>query len=198
MKKISKEEAIRIQKDAKTDPNSLEHAPTRNDQFARSIDTINRLRGYFIGNVADIGCEQGHGSLELKKLGFNVTAVDLIDSCVEKTRESGIVTIMAPMEDLPFKDKEFDTGLYSHVLEHSYDFEKAISEAKRVFRRLIIVVPINDPYNIPCHTSRIDNEAIIKNNFDGNVLLETCWYRLHWKDANGVDTKEFVYVIDLE
>jgi SAM-dependent methyltransferase len=167
-------------------------------QFTRSIDTVNRLKEFFIGKVVEVGCELGHASTEIEKLGFEVIALDLIKSCVEKSKKRGINAILGSMENLPFQDKEFDTGLYSHVLEHSFDFEKAVSEAKRVFKRLIIIVPINDPYNIPCHTSRIENEDIIRKCFPGKVLFEDIWYRLNWKNEKGEDTKEFVYIVDLE
>jgi ubiquinone/menaquinone biosynthesis C-methylase UbiE len=198
MKKITIQEAIKIQKDAKSKERTPQERYLKQIQFTRSIDTVKRLKKYFIGKVVEIGCELGHASLEIEKLGFEVVGVDLIDSCVKQAKEKGVNAILGSMENLPFKDKEFDTGLYSHVLEHSFDFEKAITEAKRIFKRLIIVVPINDPYNIPCHTSRIENEDIIRKSFPGKVVFEDVWYRLNWKNEKGEDTKEFIYIVDLK
>jgi SAM-dependent methyltransferase len=197
MKKLTLEEAIKIQKEAKTKGTTLEERSARWTQFNRSMDVVKRLKKYFIGKVAEIGCELGHASTEIEKLGLEVVGLDLIDSSVKEAKKRGVNAIIGAMENLPFKDKEFDTGLYSHVLEHSFDFKKAVSEAKRVFKRLIIIVPINDPYNIPCHTSRIENEDIIRKCFPGKVLLEDIWYRLNWKNEKGEDTKEFVYIVDL-
>lgn len=198
MKKISIDEAIKIQASVNTDDSTLkgqiEHQPFIN----RSIETVSKLKEYFIGKVAEIGCDFGHASLEIQKLGHEVIALDLVDFRVEETKKRGVNAIIGSMENLPFKDKEFDTGLYSHVLEHSYDFEKAVSEAKRVFKRLIIIVPIDCPYNIDCHTSRIENKDIIRNAFPGNVVFEAGWNRLNWKDEKGKDTMEFVYIVDLE
>jgi SAM-dependent methyltransferase len=197
MKKITIEEAIKIQAAINTDDSTIEGQVAHQPHINRAIDTVIQLKDYFIGKVVEIGCDFGHASLELQKLGHEVIALDLIESRVVEAKKRGVNAIVGSMENLPFKDKEFDTGLYSHVLEHSFDFEKAVSEAKRVFKRLIIIVPILDPYNIPCHTSRIESEDIIRNAFQGKVIFETEWNRLNWKDEKGKDTLEFVYVVDL-
>jgi len=197
MIKLSREEAAKVQAEANTDDSTIqgqiEHQPFIN----RSIDTVNQLKDYFVGKVVEIGCDFGHASTELQKLDHEVVAIDIVDFRVEAAKKRGVNAILATMENLPFKDKEFDTGLYSHVLEHSYDFEKAVSEAKRVFKRLIIIVPIKDAFYLPCHTSPIEDKAVIKNAFPGKVVLETEWNRLNWKDKEGHDTMEFVYIVDL-
>ena len=50
-------------------------------------------------------------------------------------------TIIAPAENLPFKDNIFDFVIASHVLEHSADPEKFLSELQRVARAGYIEVP---------------------------------------------------------
>jgi SAM-dependent methyltransferase len=50
-------------------------------------------------------------------------------------------TIIAPAENLPFKDGAFDFVIASHVLEHSADPEKFLSELQRVARAGYIEVP---------------------------------------------------------
>jgi len=197
MKKISKEEAIKIQTAANVDETTLKGRNEHQVFINKSIDTVKQLEKYFIGKVVEIGCDFGHASLEIKKLGHEVIAIDIVDFRVAEAKKKGINAIIASMEKLPFKDKEFDTGLYAHTLEHSYDFDKAVSEAKRVFKRLIIIVPINDPGNIPCHISKIEHRDIIRNNFPGKIILETNWNRLNWKNEKGEDTLEFVYIVDL-
>jgi SAM-dependent methyltransferase len=198
MKILTKEEAIKIQAEANTDDSTIEGQVTHQPHINRSIDTVDKLKNYFVGKVVEIGCDFGHASIEIQKLGHKVVAMDLVNFRVEEAKKRGINAVLGAMEELPFKDKEFDTGLYSHVLEHSYDFKKAVSEAKRVFKRLIIIVPIKDPYGIPCHTSSIDDPEIIRKNFPGKIVLETKWNRLNWKNKEGKDTLEFIYVVDLE
>ena len=62
-----------------------------------------------------------------------------------KFPEINIVT--ANIESLPFADKQFDIVTCSHTLEHVLDLPKAISELKRVARKLIITVPKQRYYN---------------------------------------------------
>lgn len=50
-------------------------------------------------------------------------------------------TIIAPAENLPFKDGSFDFVIASHVLEHSADPEKFLSELQRVAKAGYIEVP---------------------------------------------------------
>ena len=55
----------------------------------------------------------------------------------------GIEFYEAKAERLPFRDKEFDTVICTHVLEHILDLRAAISELRRITaQRLIIVVPM--------------------------------------------------------
>jgi SAM-dependent methyltransferase len=50
-------------------------------------------------------------------------------------------TVLGFVENLPFKDKSFDFVIASHVLEHSTDPEKFLSELQRVARAGYIEVP---------------------------------------------------------
>jgi SAM-dependent methyltransferase len=50
-------------------------------------------------------------------------------------------TVLGFVENLPFKDKSFDYVIASHVLEHSGDPEKFISELQRVAKAGYIEVP---------------------------------------------------------
>lgn len=49
---------------------------------------------------------------------------------------------LADAKNLPFPDGSFDTAVLAETLEHIDDPEKAISEALRVARRVIITVPL--------------------------------------------------------
>jgi SAM-dependent methyltransferase len=50
-------------------------------------------------------------------------------------------TVLAFAEDLPFKDNSFDFAIACHVLEHSEDPDKFLSEMQRVARAGYIEVP---------------------------------------------------------
>src|SRR5690606_9416289 len=72
---------------------------------------------------------------------------DLMDA-YESTREthwapffSDRPTVLGFVENLPYKDKAFDYVIASHVLEHSRDPEKFISELQRGAKAGYIEVP---------------------------------------------------------
>ncbi|MGH9012879.1 MAG: class I SAM-dependent methyltransferase [Acidimicrobiia bacterium] len=96
--------------------------------------------------VLEVGC--GAGALA-KALGrrHTVTACDIVvdDDLVSTTPE--ISFREANVEDLPFQDREFDTVVCTHTLEHVRDLQAAIGELRRVAReRLVVVVPMERPY----------------------------------------------------
>lgn len=83
--------------------------------------------------IVDIGGNDGHtfdgwGNRE------NITTVDIdlydIPNFVRSNAET-----------LPFEDKRFDTAILAEILEHVEDPIKALKEAKRVAKRVIVTVP---------------------------------------------------------
>ena len=50
------------------------------------------------------------------------------------------------VETLKFSDKEFDTVICTHTLEHVRNMHLAISELRRVGKKLIIIVPKQRAY----------------------------------------------------
>jgi SAM-dependent methyltransferase len=120
------------------------HEGTDNSQAC--IDRIvNDVTGH---SVADIGCGTGvllnhirKGNGELQRLA----GVDFVIDDASKL--SGIEYFAARIENLPFKDNEFDTVVCTHVLEHVLDFRKSLAELRRVAaKRVIIVVPREREY----------------------------------------------------
>ncbi|MBF0239910.1 MAG: class I SAM-dependent methyltransferase [SAR324 cluster bacterium] len=96
--------------------------------------------------VADIGC--GNGILAgLLANSYKVTGFDiLIDATIIK-RFPDVAFVKANLSSLPVNDKEFDTTICAHTLEHVNDLFDAIKELRRVTRsKLIIVVPKERPY----------------------------------------------------
>ncbi|WP_053998209.1 class I SAM-dependent methyltransferase [Ahrensia marina] len=99
-------------------------------------------------SVADIGCGTGvllnhirNGNSDLQRLA----GVDFVIDDASKL--SGIEYFAARIENLPFKDNEFDTVVCTHVLEHVLDFRKSLTELRRVAaKRVIIVVPREREY----------------------------------------------------
>ena len=64
-----------------------------------------------------------------------------------RAAHSGVSFREADAERLPFGDREFDTVVCTHTLEHVRDLRRAIDELRRVARqRIIVVVPKERPY----------------------------------------------------
>ncbi|MEK7546295.1 MAG: class I SAM-dependent methyltransferase [Patescibacteria group bacterium] len=97
--------------------------------------------------VLDAGCGEGVLSWYLAERGAKVTAMDISKPNVENARaflgKKGVldrVTVMlGDAENLPFPDASFDWVVSSHVLEHLPDFDKGLSEIRRVAKKRAIV-----------------------------------------------------------
>lgn len=92
--------------------------------------------------VLDIGCGLGLYVDYLVRCGFEATGLDFVSKFVNfaKRAKKGNF-IKGEMENLPFKDNEFDTVVLFNILEHGDD-RKILEEAKRVAgKRILVIVP---------------------------------------------------------
>jgi SAM-dependent methyltransferase len=107
-----------------------------------SLDLLNRIRAAEIetivaqfpagGRVLEIGAGTGRQALEVRRLGFDVEAIELRDSNYNQDR-------LFPITDydgrqIPFPDGSFDVVFSSNVLEHVRDLGQLEAEIKRVLR----------------------------------------------------------------
>jgi SAM-dependent methyltransferase len=113
------------------------------DLNSASIDLIQR---HVSGRkVIDVGC--GHGYMAgLLASRFETTAVDIVIPEALRKQYPAVTFHEGNVESLPFADQEFDTVVCSHTLEHVRDVRAAVSELRRIGRKLIIVVPRQRPY----------------------------------------------------
>lgn len=104
------------------------------------------------GKILDIGC--GRGFL-LKKLKAKAEpesrffGLDISQKLREiaKANNPGAEIILGDAESTPFKDNYFDFVFMTEVLEHLLDYDKALSEVKRVLKSggiFIATVPNRD------------------------------------------------------
>lgn len=155
----------------------------------RIKDSILKYKDYINGKVLDIGCGDGYGLDILRENGFESEGIDISAEKITIAQNNGHKARLGVMEKLPFKDKEFDTIFCSHTLEHSSYIEKACNEIKRVGKRAIIIVPIEENTQNPGHTSQINSPEYLKSFFsDCSIIHEEELQRLE---------KEYVLIIDL-
>lgn len=121
-----------------------------------ALDMIKSERGK-TGNalrVLDVGCGDGTYSEMISDMGNEVYGIDIRPDRVERAKQKGVKASVADLtKGLPFKDEFFDLIYAAEVLEHIYDTEFFLQEAKRVLRKngtLIVTVP-----NIACLPNRI-------------------------------------------
>lgn len=98
-------------------------------------------------SVLEVGCGEGFLANKIKQKGYNIVALDILIDSKLRQKYPGIKFKEGNVEKLPFKNKEFDTVICTHTLEHVQNLFLAINELRRVAKKcLIIVVPKQRPY----------------------------------------------------
>lgn len=85
-----------------------------------------------LSSALDVGCGTGLSTVALKEIAQNVVGVDASAEMIALApREKGIKYSVAPAENLPFEENEFDIITLSQVF-HWLDKDKFLAEANRV------------------------------------------------------------------
>ncbi|MFK7826208.1 MAG: class I SAM-dependent methyltransferase [Oligoflexales bacterium] len=90
--------------------------------------------------VADIGCGTGASTLQIAHtLNADIIAVDFVSEFTEilkgraKEKKLSIVTLVCPMEELPFKDNAFDL-IWSEGAIYNMGFEKGVNACRKFLK----------------------------------------------------------------
>jgi 2-polyprenyl-3-methyl-5-hydroxy-6-metoxy-1,4-benzoquinol methylase len=108
-----------------------------------------RLARWIVGQqVLDIGC--GFGALvdALRRRGFEVVGIDMLEDCIETGRQRYPQADLRVVTSgpLPFPDKSFDTVVLKDAIHHilaEADLAQFLQEVRRVCRGHIIVIDPN-------------------------------------------------------
>lgn len=85
--------------------------------------------------ILDVGAGNCLIASHLAKLGYDTTAVDIVNQSIVPA----ITPVIYPGNELPFSAKSFDVVLLLTVLHHTQNPEAVLSEALRVGKRVIIL-----------------------------------------------------------
>lgn len=110
---------------------------------------VDAMVGDLVGDsVCDVGCGTGALLTQLKARRSDLRRFTGVDfTVVDAAAIPGLEFVPARIESLPFADREFDTVVCTHVIEHVLDYRAAIAELRRITRqRLIVVVPREREY----------------------------------------------------
>lgn len=127
--------------------------------FYENLNSISRNRKtdlndasikYIINNLCktaksliDIGCGNSYFLNQLNNTGLRLFGCDI----ATKGNSIDYGFVKGNIQELPYKDRQFDIVACSHTLEHIINIEKAISELKRIPKKqLIVTVPCQRYY----------------------------------------------------
>ncbi len=95
--------------------------------------------------ILDVGCGRGF-LVNLLSKHHKVSGVDIVISPALRERFPQVTFYEDNVETMKFADKEFDTVICTHTLEHVRNIHLAIAELRRIAKKIIIIVPKQRPY----------------------------------------------------
>ena len=108
--------------------------------------SIDKIMMHVTGEkVLDVGCGRGF-LVNLLSKHHQVTGVDIVITQEMKEQFPQVSFYEENIEKMPFPDKYFDTVVCTHTLEHVRNMHLAISELRRIGKKLVIIVPKQRPY----------------------------------------------------
>lgn len=112
--------------------------------------------------ILDLGCGIGYYTREIIKKGSKVTSVEYSEQYLKQAKnlnkKNNSLFIVASATNLPFKSDSFDKVLFTEVIEHIPEYEKAIKEVRRVLKNegvAVVTTPFKySPMNIGYYLKR--------------------------------------------
>jgi SAM-dependent methyltransferase len=124
----------------------------RSFRESKYADWVRDILSHARGAVLDLGCGDGAFTRPLLERGHAVVGSDLALGRLAALKGLGAALLEADAVRLPFRDRSFDTVLFTEVLEHLPDRSaqrEALREFARVLRpggRLVLTTPNRPVY----------------------------------------------------
>ncbi len=150
LKSIDKEQDLSIEKNFYEDMFSDMKGLDDGHCIVYGHDRIYKfMEGIERGSLLEAGCGGGHHSVNLSKMGFKVTSVDIslngLSHAKNLSKYNGqdVLFLCADIKRLPFEDKAFDICFCSLILHHFMGLDNIIKELSRVTRKYFIAFEVN-------------------------------------------------------
>jgi SAM-dependent methyltransferase len=99
-------------------------------------------------STLDVGCGDGALLCELYRRGFGgrLSGVEIAEAAVSIARARPGIDSVERFDghNLPDRDRSYDLGILSHVLEHVAEPEALLGEVARVSKAVLVEVPLED------------------------------------------------------
>lgn len=119
------------------------------------VDNIVKIsKDLKFNKIIDIGAGDGNVLSVLSNINYceEFCAAEISDSAIEQMKKKNIKGLKEIRQfdgyTLPFKDKEFDIAICSHVIEHVEFPRQLLREIKRISKYQIFEVPIDFSFNV--------------------------------------------------
>jgi len=92
----------------------------------------------------DIGCGSGGRLLEFRRLGWNVSGLEISSQAAEAGRSLGLDIVVCDLAEAPWPDRSFDAITLYHVLEHVHQPSEYVERIARLLKPggvVLIAVP---------------------------------------------------------
>jgi len=148
------------------------------------FEIINRTCIDRESNVLEIGTSTGFTAIELSKLvKCKITSIDINEMSLKEAQDrafkeglSNIKFIKADVNNLPFKDYEFDLVIIGNVLSLMSNKEKTFGECRRVCRKTGFIAAV------PMFYIEKPSDELIKNVSRAIQVNITPLYKKDWDD----------------
>ncbi|MCX6749094.1 MAG: class I SAM-dependent methyltransferase [Candidatus Pacearchaeota archaeon] len=148
------------------------------------FEIINRACIDRESNVLEIGTSTGFTAIELSKLvKCKITSIDINEMSLKEAQDrslqegfNNIKFIKADVNNLPFKDSEFDLVIVGNVLSLMSNKEKAFGECRRVCKRTGFIAAV------PMFYIEKPSDELVKNVSRAIQVNITPLYKKDWDD----------------